>query len=245
MFTWEWDNCGPCSAGGCYRCTWAEVKLTFLSPDKHLITSPARADSPCRISPWSSCSWNNQARVCYGRKRACRGLSQGISSLRWCTSDAVCTLPQSVFQASAHCQYTQSCRKIWFRNALNEPLLHCQPEVVFHIEGDSHVGGLPLYVELVTRFQADQEYVCEYFRTPFFQMATCKEGRRPGETKAAKPEREAVLVAARKHQDHEKFIRSYPQKLVFSSNLEYSREAAPILTVVIAMRVPLQQSWFT
>jgi len=28
------------------------------------------------------------------------------------------------------------------------------PEVVFHIEGDSHVGGLPLYVELVTRFQA-------------------------------------------------------------------------------------------
>ena len=87
--------------------------------------------------------------------------------------------------------------KIWFRNALNELPLHCQPEVVFHIEGDSHVGGLPLYVELVTRFQADQEYVYECFRTLFFlQMATCKEGRRPGETKAAKPEREAVLVAA-------------------------------------------------
>ena len=94
----------------------------------------------------------------------------------------------------------------------------------------------------MTRFQADQEYVCEYFRTPFFQMATCKEGRRPGETKAAKPEREAVLVAAKNHQDRENLIRSYPQKLVFSSNLEYSREAAPILTVVIAMRVPLQQS---
>ena len=58
--------------------------------------------------------------------------------------------------------------KIWFRNAFNDPLLHCQPEVVFHIEGDSHVGGLPLYVELVTRFQADQEYVCECFRTLFF-----------------------------------------------------------------------------
>ena len=125
---------------------------------------------------------------------------------------------------------------------MSEPPQHCQPEVVFHIEGDSHVGGLPLYVELVTRFQADQEYVCECFRTLFFQMATCKEGRKPGETKAAKPEREAVLVAARKHQDHEKFIRSYPQKLVFSSNLEYSREAAPILTMVIAMRVSLQQS---
>ena len=132
--------------------------------------------------------------------------------------------------------------KIWFRNAFNDPLLHCQPEVVFHIEGDSHVGGLPLYVELVTRFQADQEYVCECFRTLFFQMATCKEGRRPGETKAAKPEREAVLVAAKNHQHREKFIRSYPQKLDFSSNLEYSREATSILTVVIAMRVPLQQS---
>lgn len=132
--------------------------------------------------------------------------------------------------------------KILFRNALNEPPLHCQPEVVFHIEGDSHVGGLPLYVELVTRFQADQEYVCECFPTLFFQLATCKEGRRPGETKAAKPEREAVLVAAKNHQDREKFIRSSPQKLVFSSNLEYSREAAPILTMVIAMRVPLQQS---
>ena len=74
-----------------------------------------------------------------------------------------------------------------------------------------------------------------------FQMATCKEGRKPGETKAAKPEREAVLVAAKNHQHREKFIRSYPQKLDFSSNLEYSREAAPILTVVIAMRVSLQQ----
>ena len=39
--------------------------------------------------------------------------------------------------------------------------------------------------------------VFEFF---FFQMATCKEGRRPGETKAAKPEREAVLVAAEIHQ---------------------------------------------
>ena len=76
-------------------------------------------------------------------------------------------------------------------------------------------------------------------------MATCKEGQKPGETKVAKPEPEAVLVAAKNHQDRENLIRSYPQKLVFSSNLEYSREAAPILTVVIAMRVPLQQSWFT
>ena len=89
-----------------------------------------------------------------------------------------------------------------------------KPEVVFHIEGDSHVGGLPLYVELVTRFQADQEYMCEFRQQTscsqecsrsisFCQIATCKEGRRPGETKAAKPEREAVLVAAKNHQDRE------------------------------------------
>ena len=43
-------------------------------------------------------------------------------------------------------------------------------------------------------------------------MATCKEGRRPGETKAAKPEREAVLVAAENHKDREKFIRSFFSK---------------------------------
>ena len=56
------------------------------------------------------------------------------------------------------------------------------------------------------------EYMCECFELSLYQMATCKEGRRPGETKAAKPEREAVLVAAENHQVREKFIRSYPQK---------------------------------
>ena len=64
--------------------------------------------------------------------------------------------------------------KIWFRIALNESPLLCQPEVVLNIEGDSHVGGLPLYVELVTRFQADQEYVCECFRTLFFKLPPVK-----------------------------------------------------------------------
>ena len=81
-----------------------------------------------------------------------------------------------------------------------------EPEVILDIESDAHVGGLPLYVELVARFQADQEYMCECFELSSYQMATCKEGRRPGETKAAKPEREAVLVAAKNHQDREKFI---------------------------------------
>ena len=35
------------------------------------------------------------------------------------------------------------------------------PEVILDIEGDPHVCGLPLYVELVARLQAKQERIVE------------------------------------------------------------------------------------
>ena len=58
---------------------------------------------------------------------------------------------------------------------LSKSVKWLQPEIILDIEGDSHVCGLPLYVELVARLQAKQERImeCKYVLLMYLPKAQC------------------------------------------------------------------------
>ena len=63
-------------------------------------------------------------------------------------------------KAPSKCQHQQKPTELYMTSAKAQSY-DIAPKVILDIEGDPHVCGLPLYVELVARLQAKQERIVE------------------------------------------------------------------------------------
>ena len=67
-------------------------------------------------------------------------------------------------KAPSKCQHQQKPTELYMTSAKAQSY-DIAPKVILDIEGDPHVCGLPLYVELVARLQAKQERIVERYNT--------------------------------------------------------------------------------